>query len=265
MASGEKSRRLSRFLDFIGLVDPEKQGDKGEETSSRRTRTARTPAKTTRPAEPEDDMDNLFDDEPAPRPRTTGYIQRTGTQPVRRTAGTGRYPSAAPQEPYRTSAPQSRYPGARQQSTIPYAGPETLPRVAPEDEYSQVVEGGRRNPYRTGTAASRWQEPAYENYGNPQYEPQSPVRHQVLVMNLSDVRQCKDVIDALLGRRSVLVSLVGMSGKDAQRALDIMSGATLALSAHISEASATTWLIAPSNVEVDDKKREQQSPYGQYN
>ena len=65
MAFNQKNKRLGKFLDFIGLVDTEKEDD-GNYAGASRSHTSSRPAQ--RNAAPvQDDMDDLFDETPAPR------------------------------------------------------------------------------------------------------------------------------------------------------------------------------------------------------
>ena len=58
-------------------------------------------------------------------------------------------------------------------------------------------------------------------------------------------------------KEKTVIGLIGGDGigpiimAQAQRALDTMSGATYAIGATLSRASDRTWLITPSNVEVE--------------
>ena len=253
MAFNQKNKRLGKFLDFIGLVDTEKEDD-GNYAGASRSHTSSRPAQ--RNAAPvQDDMDDLFDETPAPRrqsarstaPRAASSRYESGDDWMEsgridyRSQPSSRYSSSRPQAQSRYSSAPSYEEGYRSTRT------QSRPQM-----YDYGMEGERRNPYRQAparTPAPRVEEmnSEYETYES---EPAASSRHQMVVYDLHTVNECKDVILALLAKKSVLVNLVSMNQETAQRALDTLSGATFAISAKISRASDTTWLFTPSNVEV---------------
>lgn len=254
MAFNQKNKRLGKFLDFIGLVDTEKEDD-GYAGTPRTSRAGSRPA--ARNAAPvEDDMDDLFDETPAPRRQSARPSSAPRASASRYESGddwmeSGRIDYRSQSAPrYSSSRPtaQSRYSQAPAYEEG-YRAPRTQSRP---QAYDYGMEGERRNPYRQTpprTPMLRAEEPAAE-YEAYEAEPTASSRHQMVVYDLHTVNECKDVILALLAKKSVLVNLVAMNQETAQRALDTLSGATFAISAKISRASDTTWLFTPSNVEV---------------
>ncbi|MBO4886167.1 MAG: cell division protein SepF, partial [Clostridia bacterium] len=138
--------------------------------------------------------------------------------------------------------------------------------------------GERRSPasaYRAGETQPRYRATAARSAAAsaPQSEPAgafeaSPAagyqRHQTIIFRLRSVDECKDVILSLIDRKSVLMSLEALDSVQAQRALDTMSGAAYAIGAALSRASDKTWLITPSNVEVERSSLDEDG-YGGYN
>ena len=257
MAFNQKNKRLGKFLDFIGLMDTENEDENDYAASPRKARSNARPASRSA-ARVEDDMDDLFDETPAPRrqntrntaPRASSNRYESGDDwmesgriDYRSPSSSSRYSPAGSQPPRYTSVPsfdETGYRGARAQSR-PQA-------------YDFGMEGERRNPYRQAPARPQPSAPRMEDMPGEYapYENEAPAsgRHQMVVYDLHTVNECKDVILALLAKKSVLVNLVSMNQETAQRALDTLSGATFAISAKISRASDTTWLFTPSNVEV---------------
>ncbi len=247
MASEKKSRGLGRFLDFIGLVDPERVEDSAPAVTQPRQTTRR--AQAARPAQKVStaDVDDLFDDQPV-TPRRRPAVN-TGTRTVSTQSRSARYEAGDEwmddsRIDYRGT--QTRYTPQRQQSTVRYRGTETASRTRART-MDFPLDGERSNPYRT--QGSRAAQPMEYDYDMDQPQP-AGYRHQMVVYDLHTVNECKDVILALLARKSVLVNLVNMDRNTAQRALDTLSGATFAINAKISPASDNTWLFTPSNVEV---------------
>ena len=258
MALNQKNKRLGKFLDFIGLVDTEKESEGNYSAAAPRSRSNARPA--SRSAAPvEDDMDDLFDESPAPR-------RSAPRQSAPRAGSASRYESGddwmeSGRIDYRSQSSRYSAPRASTQSRYSSAPSyedayRSTARSARNQPLEYGMEGERRNPYRqtppraqTAAGVSRMADDLagdeYESYD------QAPSgRHQMVVYDLHTVNECKDVILALLAKKSVLVNLVSMNQETAQRALDTLSGATFAISAKISRASDTTWLFTPSNVEV---------------
>ena len=263
MAFNQKNKRLGKFLDFIGLVDTEKEDDGSYMGTSRSHSNSRPAQRNAAPVQ--DDMDDLFDETPAPR-------RQSARNAAPRAASSSRYESGddwmeSGRIDYRSQS-SSRYSSARTQAQSRYnpapsydEGYRSTRTQSRPQLYDYGIEGERRNPYRQTPA--RTPAPHMEEMGSEyeSYETESAAsnRHQMVVYDLRTVNECKDVILALLAKKSVLVNLVSMNQETAQRALDTLSGATFAISAKISRASDTTWLFTPSNVEVASLHGEEQS------
>lgn len=249
MAFNQKNKRLGKFLDFIGLVDTEKEEEETYAAAPRSRAGARPAARS---ASLDDGMDDPFDDNPAPR--------RTASRPSAQRYESGDDWMESGRIDYR-SASSSRYAAARPQAqSSRYASApaydegyrSSRPAARPQAQ-DYTLEGERRNPYRQSAPRPQSAPRMEEMDGYEAYEPENAApggRHQMVVYDLRTVNECKDVILALLAKKSVLVNLVSMNQETAQRALDTLSGATFAISARISRASDTTWLFTPSNVEV---------------
>lgn len=257
MAFNQKNKRLGKFLDFIGLMDTEKEDENDYAASPRKARSNARPASRSA-ARVEDDMDDLFDETPAPRRQSTRNTaprasssryesgddwMESGRIDYRSQPSSSRYSSAGSQSPRYASAPSFDETGYRSTRT------QSRPQA-----YDYGMEGERRNPYRQTPVRPQPSAPRMEEmpgeYATYENEAPASSRHQMVVYDLHTVNECKDVILALLAKKSVLVNLVSMNQETAQRALDTLSGATFAISAKISRASDTTWLFTPSNVEV---------------
>ena len=260
MARKQTSRRLNRFLDLIGLVDSEREedieqeparstrskparrasadefdefADFEEQTSVRQRRNLASSTRRNNRVNLENES-NEFDEDQGWTSASPAYSSRgvhgrtTGTGAPRRTAAQSSYwagnassaspvyerRSAGASSNYRATEPASRYRGA----------------AVPSYAASRHDAGG----YDAPTTASH----AYQ-------------RHQTIIFMLHSVDECKEVILSLIDKKSVLLNLDELDAVQAQRALDTMSGATYAIGATLSRASDRTWLITPSNVEVE--------------
>ena len=263
MARKQTSGRLNRFLDLIGLVDSDRD-DTAQEAPARTTR-----ASSGRRAAA-DDFDEFGDfDEPAPartRRTNTATTRRTSrlnvendedefgesqgwtnaapgysTRATRsRTAASTRTGAAgtARQTSSRTNSYRSQsgysYSGERRSASSYRSASETMPRYRSEAPTSYTPAPARESAaYQPAPASTGYQ------------------RHQTIIFRLHSVDECKDVILSLIDKKSVLLNLDELDSVQAQRALDTMSGATYAIGATLSRASDRTWLITPSNVEVE--------------
>lgn len=134
---------------------------------------------------------------------------------------------------------------------------------------SGAVQGSYRSPYQTqseprpGTKRTTYPETNYyggessmnfgEQYGSSNTTQKQQTSSAIAMIRIKTVDECKNVIRTLLEKKSVLLSLEEMDSVQAQRVVDTMSGATFAIGAKMNRASARSWLLTPSTVEVDDK------------
>ena len=270
MARKQRSRGLNRFLDLIGLVDSEHEEDMEQEASAsaRRSSSARRTA--------EDEFDG-FDEQSAPRSRTAGSTQTARARSRVNLESddefgedqgwsTARPASARTTASRRTTAQSTRaQTSSSYQSAASYGAARTSGYRSSSSAYDAARSSGYRaaesQPRYTARTASgsysssgRWSEDGYSAQETPRPSYQ---RHQTVIFSLRSVDECKDVILALIDKKSVLLNLDALDSVQAQRALDTMSGATFAIGATLSRASDRTWLIAPSNVEVERSSMEE--------
>jgi len=269
MAFNQKSKRFGKFLDFIGLVDPEKEGESEYNNPSRKN-AQRTAGRNTVPVD--DGMDDLFDDVPpvsARRPaagrsassqrnasrydNAEDWNERGSRVDYRNTSSRfGGAPSGRSSGGYGTSM------GYENDGYRPSAGRSQARNM--QSDFS--VEGERRNPYRQAPSRPQPQNvPPRRDNDYDDYEQDasgfSDRQPEIMMKDVHTVNECKDVILALLAKKTVLVNLVAMNADTAQRVLDTLSGATFAIDAKIRRAADSTWLCTPKNVEVSDGPKEE--------
>ena len=213
MATKTKNKGFSRFLDFIGLVDS--------------------------------DEDDVFEEEEEPKARTSGRSSRAASrsqEPER--ASSGRASSRASSRKASRDEDDDFYSSARTGRTSArassgYARDE-------DDEYWRNSWSTRES--REDRSAAREERSSRET--SRDREPEVSTRHQTVIFHLRRFEDCRDVILALLDRKSVLLNLDPLDEATAQRVIDAMGGAAFALGALISKASDKNYLITPNNVVV---------------
>ena len=68
---------------------------------------------------------------------------------------------------------------------------------------------------------------------------------------LHTLDECRDVISDLLDTKIVVLNLEDMDDRLIQRAIDTLGGAAFALNATLRRTSNRTYIIAPTNVDID--------------
>ncbi len=213
-----KSKGFSRFLDFIGLVDSEE--------------------------------DDVFEEDEAPRSRSESRSSRAES---RRSADTDRTRT------YERSSRSSSRASDRDFGSDTYSstrtGRSTRPstRSGDDDEYwrgSWSTRDSRDSREERSSFRESSRESAREPLRDSGRETESNSRHQTVIFHLRRFEDCRDVILALLDRKSVLLNLDPLDEATAQRVIDAMGGAAFALGALISKASEKNYLITPNNVSV---------------
>ncbi len=276
-ARKQKARGFNKFLDFIGLVESDKENEFEPEFDSRpRGRNAgRTVV-----------MEDEFEEEP----RMTRVSSRNSERSARRPSN-GRFEEA---EDWNTGRSRPEY-GSRNSHASASKGAAygkyntdqgygtSASQTRSSARYADNSFSGTGGYYSgrdRGTASarpgsyggsSRWEDAdAFQPYGASSVQPEirpaqiGGQRHQTVIFKLRSVDECKEVILALIEKKSVLLNLDELDSLQAQRALDTMSGATFAIGATLSRASDRTWLIAPNNVEVASSQGDDGYGTGRY-
>lgn len=267
-SSKQKAKGFNKFLDFIGLVDSERDDEFDPEfdqpRSSNRGRSNRN---------------SSFDDEFAEEPRMTraSSARRDRAASASQSShGASRYET---DDEWQTQSARPDYSSARAQRS----SSRNSSRYGSEQRFgaaSQSRASGRfteaqpeDDSYRAGYSSQRQSASSYAasygssrsasarwNEGESSYT-QTPdnsyQRHQTIIIHLQSVEGCKEVILSLIEKKTVLLNLDELDSLQTQRALDTMSGATYAIGARLSRASDRTWLITPSNVEVASAQSEE--------
>ena len=216
-----KGKGFSRFLDFIGLVDSEE--------------------------------DDVFEEDEAPKSRTESRSSRTES---RRSADTDR--TRTYERPSRSSSRASDRDFGSDTYSSTRTGRSTRPstRSGDDDEYwrgswsTRDTRDSRESREERSSFRDSFRESSRESAREPQRESESNSRHQTVIFHLRRFEDCRDVILALLDRKSVLLNLDPLDEATAQRVIDAMGGAAFALGALISKASEKNYLITPNNVSV---------------
>ena len=265
MASKQKPKGFSRFLDLIGLVDNDRD-DETEQTGAANRRSARRPAAR-------DDYDEFseFEEQPQSRSRAASS-QNSGRSRTRvnleddsnefsdeswtNTRRAAAQKSASSYQQQRSSASRSGYtPGSyrAQNSTSGNAQRSSARSSAGGYTSRYASEGEKRRSasdyesyYARSSGASERYSSSYEDA--PRASGDS--RQQTVVCTLHSIEECKNVILALVDKKTILLNLDRLDPAQAQRAVDTMCGATYAIGATLTRASERAWLLTPSTVEV---------------
>ena len=265
MASKQKPKAFSRFLDLIGLVDNERDDD-AEQTGAANRRTARRTAahdefddfdefeekqqsRSRGTASPnsgrsrtrvnlENDSDE-FSDESWTNTRRTNAQKSTSSYQQQR-SGASRSSSYTAGS-YRT---QSNPSGSTQRSSS-RTGSSYSSRYAAEGE-KRRSSGDYDSYYSRSAGASDRYSSSYDETARSSGDG----RQQTVVCTLHSIEECKNVILALVDKKTILLNLDRLDPAQAQRAVDTMCGATYAIGATLTRASERAWLLTPSTVEV---------------
>lgn len=77
-------------------------------------------------------------------------------------------------------------------------------------------------------------------------------RSRTVMYSMHDFADCREVIKHLIAGNTVVLTLEEVNSDMSQRVLDTLSGAVFALKASIRRASDSTYLLAPSTVDVNE-------------
>ena len=277
-SSRQKAKGFSKFLDFIGLVDSDREDEFDPEFEQPRSsnrgrssrnvpvddefaeepRMARASSRRERPAASQPSYaDGRFEEEDAWQSGSSRPDYSSARTQQRQTGSSSRFASRYGSEQRRGSTAQSR----------------TSSRYFDEPQSGEGYRGGYTAQRQTASystsygTSSRWND-SENAYGSTQDMRASQgggyQRHQTIIIHLQSVEGCKEVILSLIDKKTVLLNLDELDSLQTQRALDTMSGATYAIGARLSRASDRTWLITPSNVEVASSHAEESGYTGRY-
>jgi len=281
----QKSKGLSKFLDLIGLVneDNEMDGDFDEDFDTGRGKKGRSGGKNIH-------IDDEFAEEPR-MSRVQSRRERTQSA-ASASAANDRFDA---DEGWNTGASSRPQYGARTQQraqSTARTGSQRFGSAASQstrsgNKYDAGQTRERETGYSRGSSYGGYQTSSqrsasgYDAYGSSYYydgyesdsnayaaAQEPPVqssgyqRHQTIIFKLRSVDECKDVIKALIEKKSVLLNLDELDTLQTQRTIDTMCGATYAIGAKLSRASDRTWLITPSTVDVADSQPETGAGYG---
>jgi len=221
MAQKTKSKGFSRFLDFIGLVDSEE--DEMFEEEAPKARSARGDS---RRGESDRSARSERSSRDAGRSRERDFDDDRYSRSSSRSASSER--SRREDDDFWRSSFSSRSEREEKPARDSY-------RESYREPVRESVRESAREAVREPARASE------SDVGN---------RHQTVIFHLRRFEDCRDVILALLDRKSVLLNLDPLDEATAQRVIDAMGGAAFALGALISKASDKNYLITPNNVVV---------------
>ena len=277
MAQKDKSGVWGSVLNFFGLKEEEQPAEYNREYNARNAR-----ASSARNPYPEEE--DPFSEPPLQRPAPRREAQRAYTATGRNAPARGNRPASLEDRPSWENAARTEYDAERSAQRADSHRPNPTrygsgqrfgtgsqtPR--PADYYAPGEGGAYRRGASSYGATQRRSVPSYTQrgtsgrwneetstvgaaYGAAEEQASRPAgsgyqRHQTVIFQLQSVDECKDVILALIDRKSVLLNLDRLDMDLAQRAVDTMCGATFAIGATLSRASDRTWLITPSNVDV---------------
>ena len=216
----KKGGGFGRVLEFIGLVDDEYPQDVYEEeyqSDNYGRQPAYTPQRQPQPRQSRQPQRQAMTRRAAPA------YEPTRTPRMNRNGGTSRF-----------DQPQQR-------------GREPIPRRS-------NAQSDRANRYdytpRTSRFGSLDDAPADTQRGASRGAGSG--RQRTVMFTLRNLEDCGDVIDNLILSNTVVLTMDTLDDRLMQRAVDTLSGAVFALHATIRKASESTYLIAPSGVEVNE-------------
>lgn len=130
--------------------------------------------------------------------------------------------------------------------TVSYRKP--APIREPRDPYDNVVQMPDRN--------------KPQQYSAP--APAAQPNHGTMIVYISRKDDAEQLINYVLGGKSVILSCERIDDPTTQRVIDILSGAAYAVAGHVEKISKGNYLFAPSSVEIySDMKTQAPTPkYG---
>ena len=228
MARTRSGGFFNKALEFIGLVDEEPQDYQEEEERYAPQRSSRRSQKS---------------DERASSRRDSGYGNtRSSRQADARRQDTRSYTRV-----------RDRYdeePEDRPQRSRSRAGSNELYDLRPpQNSYSSRSPYSYENVRRAQETRRPAPPPRREP---PQRRQAAPARSKTVMYSMRDFSDCREVIRHLINGNTIVLTLEDLSADLSQRVLDTLSGAVFALNASIRRASGSTYLLAPSSVDVND-------------
>ena len=226
-----KNGALSRFLNFIGLVDDGDTRDTyGEEYQNGNygRQAAYTPARPPR-SNAGSRPGRQSSRRSLPEPRASRFDDRSA-----RAAGYADYDDEAGYDDY-AAAPR--------RAASRFDDPEYDYNPRQERPSSRFAEQPER---RSGQNLPQTRQ------AQPQPRMRVSRRSRTVMYSLHSLEDCCEVIDQLIANNTVVLTMDELDGRLMQRAVDTLSGAVFALHASIRKASDKTYLVAPMSVEVND-------------
>lgn len=263
MASKQKPKGFSRFLDLIGLVDNERD-DEAEQAGAANRRSTRRPT-----ARDEFDEFDEFEEQPRSRAAASQSGSRSRTRVnleddsnefsdeswtnTRRT--TAQKSTASYQQRSGASRSSGYTPGSyRAQNSASGNAQRTSTRSSAGSYGSRYASEGEKrrstSDYESYYSRSSGASERYSSYEEAPRSSGDAGRQQTVVCTLHSIEECKNVILALVDKKTILLNLDRLDSAQAQRAVDTMCGATYAIGATLTRASERAWLLTPSTVEV---------------
>ena len=249
---------FGKFLNFIGLVDNQPDEDYSRERRAPQRMPARESARPRQ--ETRDEFDRPYSSsqrqgtrrEPE-RPDTRDDFERPYSSSQRQSARREperyeREPARHEREPARDYGTSARpRPDARRDSEYRARSANTSTRGEPaRSRPADDEDFWRADPPQPSTP------PARENALTRIDRDSSLSPHQMMIFRLQSLDECRDVILALIDMKSVTLSLDQLEEPLVQRAVDALGGAVFAIGAAMRKISDRTYLIAPSNVMVQN-------------
>lgn len=212
-----KNSRLNRFMQMIGIVDVPQEEEESRDSYGRGP-----------------EMDGYRDRD---RGRGDAYGRDSRYEPAFGGYSGQEYSSsrqAGPRYAADEYAPRSQQ---RTASFDGYASRGNVTPMPPRGEYRRESYAGRSG-------------------GSEQAVPRavrSEGRQRTVIYAIHRMEECQDVISDLIAGKTLLINLEELPSDYQQRVVDTLSGASFALNAVLRKASDRIYLIAPSNVEVNDR------------
>ncbi len=109
-----------------------------------------------------------------------------------------------------------------------------------DDDYEDEPEP-RRSSYSGSSKVTPMRQPAARK---------SPTSMEVCVIRPNKFDDTREIIETLLGGRTVILNLEGMDLEIAQRIIDFASGAAFAIDGNLQKISNFIFLVTPANVDI---------------
>ena len=226
-----KKSMMSKVLDFIGLQESDREKD------AKRA----NPAQSSENSNQFGQSDKYAGQDGGRQPNRTG--QQRGTQ----SSADQRRTNGSPNQGRGNQANAS----ANRTGNDEFWGSSGKSAKSSRDSAQPSNSSGQRRSDSASSAPERTER--YEAENAPRsatVERSYSDQHKMDIFQVKTFEECRDIIVALLDRKSVLINLELLDDSLIQRSVDTLGGAAFAIRANIKKVTSKVYIIAPPNVVV---------------